>query len=186
MLSLSITYCGMQKTGLTAFSTPGKALISERPATPKSVWNGSGFSKYNITQSCFCIVHAYTNNRLCNCSIVISSIYHISRSVREAAGLLVLTGQDVLFEQVCVNPLELANYAQRGDHPPAVADVLQLFGSSVEAARGQLSFGQPPAQQVAVYQVKPINDRQKANTTVDLANWSDSNNNNKKFIRLRC
>lgn len=69
-----------------------------------------------------------------------------------------LCREDKVLELVCVDPVQPADDAEGGQHPPAVADVFELLRSPVEAAIGQLSLGEPRADAVAVDLVQSLQD----------------------------
>ena len=94
--------------------------------------------------------------------------YHVSRSVAKTASFIILTRHNIFTELLLIYPMHFADYFERGNHPPTVAHILQLFGTSVESARGQLPFGQPPAEQIDIEQMQTVQNRQKAHTAVDL------------------
>ncbi|MCS4559025.1 hypothetical protein L9G74_21640, partial [Shewanella sp. C32] len=61
---------------------------------------------------------------------------------------------------VAVDPMESSDHGQAGGSPPAVTDILELLGTSVQTTVVQLSFTQPAAKAVLVNQIYAPGNRQ--------------------------
>ena len=58
--------------------------------------------------------------------------------------------QDKFGELLAINPMESVNHSQTTQHPPAIAHVLELLRSAVQAAVGEVALAQPGTQAVSV------------------------------------
>lgn len=76
--------------------------------------------------------------------------------------LAYLTLQNECGQLLAIDPMQLFEHGQAAHDPPAVAHVLFLFGSSVQATILELPFAQPRTELLMLYQIQTAGDGQGA------------------------
>lgn len=103
-----------------------------------------------------------------NAKAGVPDIHHVTRPVRDAALLRVLRAQDEVGKLLLVDPVRLANYFQTAQHPPAVAHVLLLLRTAVQATAGDLPLTQPATQAVNINELLAASDGEGSDAGEDL------------------
>lgn len=125
-------------------------------------------------------------NRTCKSKHRVPHVGDVLRAVRDAALVGVLRAQDERRQFLRIDPVGAVQDRERGERPPAVADlhgedgtgesarerecervwsgpgthIFELFRSTIQASVGQLSLAQPPAEGVCVDDVEAVEDRE--------------------------
>lgn len=98
----------------------------------------------------------------------VPDIHHVTRPVRDATLVRVLRAQDEAGELLLVDPVRLANHFQTAQHPPAIAHVLLLLRTTIQAAAGDLPLTQPATQAINVNELLAASDGEGSDAREDL------------------
>ena len=77
--------------------------------------------------------------------------------------------QDKGLQAMAIDPMRSADHGQATDDPPAIADVLELLGPTVEATASELALAQPSTDPVGIDQVATAGDAEGAQAGEGLA-----------------
>ena len=80
-----------------------------------------------------------------------------------------MTFQDESLKRLRINPVQPLDDGQTAKNPPAVAHVLELLRTSIQAAALQLPLAQPSTKQVSINKVKATRNAEGGDADEDLA-----------------
>ncbi|KAI6766752.1 hypothetical protein HG531_011974 [Fusarium graminearum] len=92
------------------------------------------------------------------------NINHVTRPIGNSAHLSVLTFQNKSDQCIAIDPVGALNDGKATQHPPAVANVLVFFGSTVEAAARDLSLAQPSTEFLFIHKIQTPDNRKRCDT----------------------
>lgn len=84
------------------------------------------------------------------CEEGVKHIRHIPRSICKAAVQVILTAGNESDQLFSVNPVDMAEHFQAGQHPPRVTNVLQFIRTTVKPPTRQLPLAKPQGQTLTV------------------------------------